>query len=426
MEVLIITGSIVLAVGSLFLLFSGSFGRQKSAEERAEAIETIEELADRGALRATDAELAGDLGDAAIDELIKKGRTRLTKLMQAKEGQAAVDAKLRREQEEEVERRRTMLAPILRKTKEDSRTRPRDEELHADWGHLHTSLAEWDEARDAYERALAFGLSDEKKRAVVHLLYGRILARQDLPMIMHDLTANYYGLKAGRYDVIRDFIPDSRRYESWFSREFRWATIDMDLPRGPDDPDLVKHHLDESIKLFERYLKRDPSDLDSMRIVAGLYECTGRAKAKVRMEVLIKEAEIRRQTGTREPQRYSTNAHQKGVAFEHRCLTLLEAMGYEVIHVGTTGDGGIDIRAKDPTPLKGATIIVQCKDQKQAIGEPRVREFYGLVVSEGVNKGVFMTTADFTAPAQKFANGKRLELIDGSTLVELESQIDSR
>ena len=136
--------------------------------------------------------------------------------------------------------------------------------------------------------------------------------------------------------------------------------------------------------------------------------------------------EICRQVGALSPQRYSTNAHQKGVAFEHRCLTLLEAMGYEVIHVGTTGDGGIDIRAKDPTPLKGATIIVQCKDQKQAIGEPRVREFYGLVVSEGVNKGVFMTTADFTAPAQKFANGKRLELIDGSTLVELESQIDSR
>ena len=102
--------------------------------------------------------------------------------------------------------------------------------------------------------------------------------------------------------------------------------------------------------------------------------------------------------------------------------SLLVSMGYEVTHVGTTGDGGIDIRAKDATPLKGSSIIVQCKDQKQPISEPRVREFYGLVVSEGVNKGVFLTTADFTVPAWNFAEGKRLELVDGPTLKILESR----
>ena len=160
-----------------------------------------------------------------------------------------------------------------------------------------------------------------------------------------------------------------------------------------------------------------------MRIVAELYECTGRTKSKVRMQVLIKEAEIRGQAGALNPQRRSYDAHEKGVAFEKRCLALLEAMGYGVTHVGTSGDGGIDIRAKDTTPLRGSSIIVQCKDQRQPISEPRVREFYGLVASEGVDRGVFMTTADFTAPAQKFAEGKRLELIDGSTLEELESQI---
>lgn len=105
-----------------------------------------------------------------------------------------------------------------------------------------------------------------------------------------------------------------------------------------------------------------------------------------------------------------------------RCLRLLQAQGYEVEHVGSTGDGGIDIRVQDPTPLTGSKIIVQCKDQRQTIGEPKVREFYGLIVSEGVNKGVFMTTTEFTASARRFAGGKRLELVDGAALRGLERQ----
>jgi restriction system protein len=77
---------------------------------------------------------------------------------------------------------------------------------------------------------------------------------------------------------------------------------------------------------------------------------------------------------------------------------------------------------QDPTPLTGSKIIVQCKDQRQTIGEPKVREFYGLIVSEGVNKGVFMTTTEFTASARRFAGGKRLELVDGAALRGLERQ----
>ena len=65
------------------------------------------------------------------------------------------------------------------------------------------------------------------------------------------------------------------------------------------------------------------------------------------------------------------------------------------------------------------SIVVQYKDQKQLNSEPRVRVFYGLVVSKGVNRGVFVTSASFTAPTQKFAQGKRLEVIDGSALAEL-------
>ena len=336
------------------------------------------------------------------------------------------DALLDREQEFELEHRRKTLAPILSKIRESLQTHPRDGDLHADLGHLHTSLAEWDEAKDAYERALAFGLADDRKRAVVHLLYGRILVSRNLPVIKDYLTANYHGLTAGRYGTIRDFIPSKS-----LLRKQGILDVLADIKEGDtywltgasSDPDIIMHHFDESIRLLERHLKRNSTDIDAMRIAAGLYECMGRTKSKVRMQVLIKETEIRKQAVDPNLQRRPPDTHEKGVAFEQRCLALLEAIGYEVSHVGASGDGGIDIRAKDTTPLREASIIVQCKDQKQPISEPRVREFYGLVASEGVNKGVFMTTADLTAPAQKFAEGKRLELIDGSALEELERQI---
>ncbi len=370
--------------------------------------------------------------DEVFEDWTKEWEEQVVKERQEKK---EADAQLRREQKVEVDHRRETLASTLSETRESLQKRPSDGNLHADMGYLHTSLAEWDQAKDAYERSLAFGLADERKRAVVHLLYGRILVSRDMPVIMDYLTANYYGLTSGRYDTIRDFIPSEWLLGNILEVKRVKSVVEAlaDIKKGdtswrtgaPSDPDIIKHHFDESIRLLERHLKRDSTDIDAMRIVAGLYECIGRKKSKVRMQVLIKQAEIRKQAGDPNPQRRSPDTHEKGIAFEQRCLALLKAMGYEVSHVGASGDGGIDIRAKDTTPLRGASIIVQCKDQKQPVGEPRVREFYGLVVSEGVHKGVFMTTADFTAPAQKFAEGKRLELIDGSGLEELESQIAS-
>ena len=65
------------------------------------------------------------------------------------------------------------------------------------------------------------------------------------------------------------------------------------------------------------------------------------------------------------------------------------------------------------------SVVVQYKDQKQLNSEPRVRVCCRLVVSNGVGNGVFVTFASSTAPTRKFAQGKRLEVIDGSALAEL-------
>jgi restriction system protein len=53
------------------------------------------------------------------------------------------------------------------------------------------------------------------------------------------------------------------------------------------------------------------------------------------------------------------------------------------------------------------------------VGAPAVREFYSAVVADQAIKGIFITTSGFTQQAYEFANGLKLELINGSQLKQL-------
>ena len=111
-----------------------------------------------------------------------------------------------------------------------------------------------------------------------------------------------------------------------------------------------------------------------------------------------------------------------GELFEQRCLDLLDAMGYSVTRTGRSGDGGIDLRARDTRPITGGTLIIQRKAWEAPVGEPVLRDLFGLVVSEGANKGVIIASSRFTESAYRFAGGKPLELIDGEMLKKLETE----
>ena len=108
-----------------------------------------------------------------------------------------------------------------------------------------------------------------------------------------------------------------------------------------------------------------------------------------------------------------------GTEFEVVCKHLIEKMGFTAEMTKATGDGGIDIIAYNPQPLLSGKYIIQCKRYSGSVGEPIIRDLYGVVTSERANKGILMTTGTFTAPAIRFAEGKPLELIDGSKFLEL-------
>lgn len=60
--------------------------------------------------------------------------------------------------------------------------------------------------------------------------------------------------------------------------------------------------------------------------------------------------------------------------------------------------------------------IIQCKRYSGSVGEPIIRDLYGVITSERANKGILMTTGHFTKSAIAFAEGKQIELIDGEKL----------
>lgn len=108
-----------------------------------------------------------------------------------------------------------------------------------------------------------------------------------------------------------------------------------------------------------------------------------------------------------------------GYQFEDYIETLLKNMGFIVRNVGYSNDGGIDLIAEYKKPIFQGKYIVQCKKWNENVGQPPIRDLYGVTVSEGANKGILITTSDFTQQAREFAEGKNIELINGVELRQL-------
>jgi restriction system protein len=112
--------------------------------------------------------------------------------------------------------------------------------------------------------------------------------------------------------------------------------------------------------------------------------------------------------------------------FEKLVLDLLVQMGYgggsrdeAALHVGKTGDGGIDgIIKEDKLGLD--VICVQAKRWEGVVGRPVVQAFAGSLEGRRAKKGV-MTTSRYSDDAKEFVKTieKRIALIDGYELAEL-------
>ncbi len=101
--------------------------------------------------------------------------------------------------------------------------------------------------------------------------------------------------------------------------------------------------------------------------------------------------------------------------FEEYTAELFRKLGYKAKAVGHSHDGGIDVIAEKD----GIPHYIQCKRYNHKVPVKEIRDFYGVIAGKiAKGTGYFVTTDSFTLEAEKFAEDKPIELIDGCKLVE--------
>lgn len=109
-------------------------------------------------------------------------------------------------------------------------------------------------------------------------------------------------------------------------------------------------------------------------------------------------------------------------AFERLTQRLLRESGFVRVEVtGKSGDGGIDGSGVLRMNLISFHVLFQCKRYAGSVSSPSVRDFRGAMQGR-VDKGLIITTGNFTADARKEATrdgAPAIDLIDGEALCQL-------
>lgn len=112
--------------------------------------------------------------------------------------------------------------------------------------------------------------------------------------------------------------------------------------------------------------------------------------------------------------------------FERLVIDLLVSMGYGGSRrdagraIGKSGDGGIDgIIKEDKLGLD--VIYIQAKRWEGTVGRPEIQKFAGALQGQRANKGVFITTSNFSREAEEYVNiiSSKIILINGEQLATL-------
>lgn len=112
--------------------------------------------------------------------------------------------------------------------------------------------------------------------------------------------------------------------------------------------------------------------------------------------------------------------------FERLVVDLLVKMGYGGTRrdagqaIGKSHDGGIDGIIKEDR-LGLDIVYIQAKRWEGNVGGPEIQKFAGALAGQHANKGIFITTSEFTKSSIDFVAkiNSKIVLIDGYTLAQL-------
>lgn len=120
----------------------------------------------------------------------------------------------------------------------------------------------------------------------------------------------------------------------------------------------------------------------------------------------------------------SSSSALNGMTWQEFELLVGEAFrrgGYTVTETGGGGaDGGVDLVLRKD----GEKFLVQCKQWKAfKVGVTTIRELYGVMAAGGAAGGFVVTSGVFTQEAKDFAEGRNIDLIDGTELTAIIKKI---
>lgn len=300
----------------------------------------------------------------------------------------------------------------------NSGAEPGSAQYYLKLGHWCLKNGEYDTAKDNYVKALSLGTLTLKEEGIANYLYAIALwisIKKFTQKIDNEWDREQLRHLEDEFNMDTGYLRFRPLYRLSFTPSYD----------GAGDETLFPYY-SEAERAFKRHLKSQPDDLEAVEMLSDLYHNFSKDQKEASIEVQIERIKTRKKlTGEQAAPSSGRVAAQKdrtGLSFEDKCLRVLKAMGFIAQVTKRTGDGGIDLIATSSQPVISGKYIVQCKDWANPVGEPPLRDLYGVVSDQKANKGILITSSTFTDAAIEFAKGKQLELIDGDQLGALEQE----
>jgi len=98
--------------------------------------------------------------------------------------------------------------------------------------------------------------------------------------------------------------------------------------------------------------------------------------------------------------------------FEYYCAAVLREIKWNARVTQASGDQGVDIVAEKG----GMRIVIQCKKYSKPVGNRAVQEIVAAIAHEDAQRGVVVTTSDYTPAAQRLAASNQVLLLHHADL----------
>jgi len=246
-----------------------------------------------------------------------------------------------------------------------------------------------------------------------------------------------------REEVIRTFKEDKSRQILLLSLRAGGAGLDLpeanfvflyDLWWNPAVHSQAFGRVDRLVQTKEIFLRRiltadtiEERIDEKLRGKQKLFEEVIEGLADVDLKQSLTEEELFGLFGLKPPrviaQEEAKSGWQQvdGSGFEQLIAKLYEAMGYVTKVTQKTRDGGIDIEGWRQQATGAERVLIQCKHWPDGlVGENIVRDLYGaLSARQDVDRAELVTSGRISRDARRWAQGKRVRLVDGIELRSL-------